>query len=85
MVKVKIKMAVIYLVLKKNLLRLTPDVVFNFSSPVTVPTSPHSSRFAGFGAPPIPDARFARSGQEGLKKLNQKLVLNPTAMSEANG
>ena len=30
------------------------------------PTSPHSPAFGSLGAPPIPDARFARSGQEGL-------------------
>lgn len=29
-------------------------------------TTPHSSRETGFGAPPIPNARFARFGQEGF-------------------
>jgi hypothetical protein len=33
---------------------------------VSILTSPLSFRFAKLGAPPIPDTRFARSGQEGL-------------------
>ena len=62
--------------MRRDLLKPTADVAL---------TSPHSFSFAKLGAPPIPDIRFARSGQACLPlvgwfeklNLNQKLLLNP--------